>query len=963
MHQPIVEPQDRYTVPDDPGRESSFRGELFFLNGGRSYSQDPHIDERTALTYSAVWACKQFISQTIASLGWHVFERSIDGRSRKPIEDNIAWTLGMQANPEMNSFEWRQLMVNDALNGNGYSEIERTNSGAPNWMWRICPSRVSLLRDEYGRLLYAVSNQGNDYTYLTPDNVFHLRGPSPDGLVGYSVIEMFRRSIGLGVATERYGRTFYDRGPMPGGILKMPPMLKKEARDEARESFERAYGGSVNAGRIMVLTGAMDFTPLSLSNHDAQFILSRTENAYDVCRIYRVPPHKIGLMRDATYCIPGDASVFTETGPKRADAVQVGERVWSRTKDSRWVLSRVEASSCTGEGEVLEIKAGIRTLRCTANHRVPVRRMSLVSCMKGPAVVIDGQKYRKTWEVIWIDAGDIRVGDELLAANGFGATGVRSCQTREECSVEFMEALGMLMGDGFYARTGKHRAKTAFGISHGEDEDYLPHYVAAIESEFVAGDGPYAMKNGGRVALKSKRRDKNTTTFCSTVAYAELDKLGIAGTAKTKRVPAWIFALADDLKLAFLRGYLDADGTINKAGNIRYVSVNRELLEGVRHLCVSVGIRVGNLFSTEVESQFNGKPYHHTLWSIICTGDAGERIGSHSSFCRERTAAKVARKLPRNCKVYPCEQRRFAKQDGVIYTRVLSIRSLGTMPVYDLSVEGTHTFVCDNLLVHNSNIEHQGIEATQDCILPWARRLEMEADIKLYGRVNRGRRYTRLNLATLLRGDTAAQTDAVTRRVAAGLNTINEGREYLDLDPIEGGDVLIVQGAMSTLDRIVNPPEPQPPKQGQGGSGETNGGDNVQKPEEEQDDGSDAMREAFVGLFAEAYGRQLKVEADKARRAESQGQLQSWVESFYGKDLEARVASSILSVVTALVAAVGGGKPERAASLAARLAEDHAWTSFDGIKDEGVQVTDGWQSKRAAEQAQRHVGMILEAIR
>src|SRR5690606_20847924 len=51
-----------------------------------------------------------------------------------------------------------------------------------------------------------------------------------------------------------------------------------------------------------------------------------------------------------------------------------------------------------------------------------------------------------------------------------------------------------------------------------------------------------------------------------------------------------------------------------------------------------------------------------------------------------------------------------------------------------------------------SNIEHQSLEFVQDTILPWAIRLEQEANAKLFGQ-NRMGFFTKLNLNALLRGD------------------------------------------------------------------------------------------------------------------------------------------------------------------------------------------------------------------
>jgi len=188
---------------------------------------------------------------------------------------------------------------------------------------------------------------------------------------------------------------------------------------------------------------------------------------------------------------------------------------------------------------------------------------------------------------------------------------------------------------------------------------------------------------------------------------------------------------------------------------------------------------------------------------------------------------------------------------------------------------------------------------------------------------------------------------------------INEGREYLDQNPEPSGfgDVTLIQGAMQPLERIINPPEPMTaPAAAQAG------GDSGARPEPQPQPAKQRadVAAAFTGLFAEVYGRQLKVEADKARRADRQNQLQAWASEFYAADLVARVQATLTPVVTALLAAIGG-KTEQAADHATRLAHDHAAQSRADLQTNGGRAVDGWESERATKQAAQAVQILLGA--
>jgi hypothetical protein len=110
-----------------------------------------------------------------------------------------------------------------------------------------------------------------------------------------------------------------------------------------------------------------------------------------------------------------------------------------------------------------------------------------------------------------------------------------------------------------------------------------------------------------------------------------------------------------------------------------------------------------------------------------------------------------------------------------------------------------------------SNIEHQSIEFVTDTILPWAKRLEQEADIKLFGRALQGRYFTKLRIESLLRGDLLSRWQAYQLGLDRGVWSINEVRENEDMNGIgPDGDKRLVPLNMQLLERAGE--EPVAPK-------------------------------------------------------------------------------------------------------------------------------------------------------
>lgn len=107
----------------------------------------------------------------------------------------------------------------------------------------------------------------------------------------------------------------------------------------------------------------------------------------------------------------------------------------------------------------------------------------------------------------------------------------------------------------------------------------------------------------------------------------------------------------------------------------------------------------------------------------------------------------------------------------------------------------------------NNNIEHQGIEFVSDAIVPWATRLEQEANIKLFGARSMGRVYTKLNVNALMRGDAKSRAEFYRTMTQIGAMSINEVRELEELNGIgPAGDKHLVQLNQTTLEYLVENP-------------------------------------------------------------------------------------------------------------------------------------------------------------
>jgi HK97 family phage portal protein len=129
--------------------------------------------------------------------------------------------------------------------------------------------------------------------FLTREKVLHIAGLGFDGFVGYSVVAMARKSIGLGMAMETFGSRFFGEGTHPGVIVEHPQKLSPEAHSNLKKSLSDTYSGLGNSHRLMLLEEGMKFQKIVIDPKDSQFLESRQFNIPEIARWFNLPPHKL----------------------------------------------------------------------------------------------------------------------------------------------------------------------------------------------------------------------------------------------------------------------------------------------------------------------------------------------------------------------------------------------------------------------------------------------------------------------------------------------------------------------------------------------------------------------------------------------------------------------------------------------------------------------------------------------
>ncbi|MFD7428413.1 phage portal protein [Streptomyces sp. NPDC059818] len=255
------------------------------LPWGSGGGSQPAVSTRSALSLVPVFAAVRIIADNVAALPIQLFRR--DGADRQPVSYVPALFWAPDAQGDL--FTWlHKCVLSLALRGNAFGLItQRDPLGFPTMVEWLNPDDVWV--DEYNPVLPVYYWQGR---VVDRADILHIPWVVlPGHVVGLSPVALFAQTIGAGLSVTEYGRSWFQNGGTPPAVLKNGG--KTIGPDEAEEISDR-LSGRMRSRKPLVIGSDWDFTALSVSPEESQFIESMRLNASQVAAIYGVPPERIG---------------------------------------------------------------------------------------------------------------------------------------------------------------------------------------------------------------------------------------------------------------------------------------------------------------------------------------------------------------------------------------------------------------------------------------------------------------------------------------------------------------------------------------------------------------------------------------------------------------------------------------------------------------------------------------------
>jgi HK97 family phage portal protein len=272
--------------------------------GGSRSTAGISVNQYSAMQVATVMSCVSILAEDVAKLPVHVYRSRKDG-GRDIVTEHPVEKLLQSPNGFQSRFEFiEQMQAALLLRGNAYAPIIRDGRGRPTALIPVNPDRVSIYESPDGSVFYMVSRRGpHDMAMLeklplmvAAEDMLHVRWLSLDNsLYGASRIALARESIALALSQQELAGKLAANNTNLGGVLQTDQRLSKEAAERLARDWKAKKAGSRNAGDIAVLEQGLKWQQLGMTAQDAEFILSRNFSVEETARIFRMPPHKLGV--------------------------------------------------------------------------------------------------------------------------------------------------------------------------------------------------------------------------------------------------------------------------------------------------------------------------------------------------------------------------------------------------------------------------------------------------------------------------------------------------------------------------------------------------------------------------------------------------------------------------------------------------------------------------------------------
>ena len=269
---------------------------------------NPDEDDR-AISEATYFACMKVLSEGIGKLPLKLLRYNDKNGVETARKHPLYYTLHDRPNPYMTATNfWSTVEYNRNHYGNAYVWIQ--GAGKDLKLWILPSTEVTVYYDDAKILAdqpdiyYVYSSGGKNYRFSS-EEILHFKSSNTlDGIVGISVQEQLRTTIGGGVKSQNMLNKMYDSGFTAKAVLNYTGSLN-DANVQELVRMTEAYGkGELKdkgVENIIPIPLGFSLNPLNVKLADNQFIEVRQYTALQIASAFGIKPYQIGDYTKSSY--------------------------------------------------------------------------------------------------------------------------------------------------------------------------------------------------------------------------------------------------------------------------------------------------------------------------------------------------------------------------------------------------------------------------------------------------------------------------------------------------------------------------------------------------------------------------------------------------------------------------------------------------------------------------------------
>lgn len=242
-----------------------------------------------AMSLTAFNACVCLLADSIAGLSGSAYRKKVAARELLEPQPTL---FNESPYPETTWFEWIWMVMESlAVTGNAATLV--TSRDKFDRATALMPLHPDILtvdipkRTKWPEPVFRID--GSDVP--AQDVVIFRRYPVAGSVFGMSPVEKAAAAIGLGLAAERYGLSYFKDSANPSSVLETEQTLDAEASRAVMKRWITSHHGRRHPA---ILSGGLKWKPIAIAPNEAQFLETRQFQRSEIAMLFRVPPHMIG---------------------------------------------------------------------------------------------------------------------------------------------------------------------------------------------------------------------------------------------------------------------------------------------------------------------------------------------------------------------------------------------------------------------------------------------------------------------------------------------------------------------------------------------------------------------------------------------------------------------------------------------------------------------------------------------